>query len=139
AIDTQTPGYAEAVGRVRQIMDPVAAATPAPVAPPAAGRAFADTLTAVMPAPAAPAGHPAMSLTLPAAAPPLGFPLGGPAAVGPVAPVAAGGSVGHTIAALAMAELGVAEQPPGSNDGPRIATYRTATAGAGVGPWCAYF
>src|SRR5690606_26753874 len=92
AIDTQTPGYAEAVGRVRQIMDPVAAATPAPVAPPAAGRAFADTLTAVMPAPAAPAGHPAMSLTLPAAAPPLGFPLGGPAAVGPVAPVAAGGS-----------------------------------------------
>ncbi|MCW3039093.1 MAG: hypothetical protein JWM31_998, partial [Solirubrobacterales bacterium] len=34
---------------------------------------------------------------------------------------------------------GVAEQPPGSNDGPRIAQYRGATAGAGVGPWCSYF
>jgi cell wall-associated NlpC family hydrolase len=33
----------------------------------------------------------------------------------------------------------VAEQPPGSNDAPRIAEYRTATAGSGVGPWCAYF
>jgi hypothetical protein len=30
-------------------------------------------------------------------------------------------------------------QPPGSNDGPRIAEYRSATAGSGVGPWCAYF
>jgi hypothetical protein len=33
----------------------------------------------------------------------------------------------------------VSEQPPGSNDGPRIAQYRQATAGSGVGPWCAYF
>jgi len=33
----------------------------------------------------------------------------------------------------------VSEQPPGSNDGPQIAEYRTATAGSGVGPWCAYF
>jgi hypothetical protein len=41
--------------------------------------------------------------------------------------------------ALAAAEIGVVEAPPGSNDGPRIAEYRTATAGAGVGPWCAYF
>ena len=33
-----------------------------------------------------------------------------------------------------------AEQPPGSNDSPRIAQYRQATAGApGPGPWCAYF
>jgi hypothetical protein len=36
-------------------------------------------------------------------------------------------------------EVGVAEQPPGSNDSPRIAQYRQATAGSGVGPWCAYF
>ncbi len=35
--------------------------------------------------------------------------------------------------------MGVAEQPPGSNDSPRIAQYRQATAGSGVGPWCAYF
>ncbi len=41
--------------------------------------------------------------------------------------------------ALAAAEIGVVEAPPGSNDAPRIAEYRTATAGAGVGPWCAYF
>ncbi len=31
-------------------------------------------------------------------------------------------------------ELGVAEQPPGSNDAPRIAEYRTATAGAAARP-----
>ena len=36
--------------------------------------------------------------------------------------------------------MGQAEQPPGSNEGPAIATYRTATAGAMPGaPWCAYF
>jgi hypothetical protein len=39
----------------------------------------------------------------------------------------------------AQAEVGVTEQPPGSNDAPRIAQYRQATAGSGVGPWCAYF
>ncbi len=37
-------------------------------------------------------------------------------------------------------EVGQTEQPPGSNDSPRIAQYRQATAGApGPGPWCAYF
>lgn len=58
-----------------------------------------------------------------------------------VTPVSAvrGGSTGQTIVALAQQEVGVAEQPPGSNDAPRIAEYRQATAGAGVGPWCAYF
>ena len=39
----------------------------------------------------------------------------------------------------AQSQVGVSEQPPGSNDGPQIAQYRTATAGSGVGPWCAYF
>ena len=62
-----------------------------------------------------------------------------PIGIGAVAP-AASGSRGQQIAALASAELGVAEQPPGSNDAPRIAEYRTATAGAAAGqPWCAYF
>lgn len=63
-------------------------------------------------------------------------------AVGGAVPVGAAGSgVGARMIALAQQELqaGVAEQPPGSNDSPRIADYRTATAGAGVGPWCAYF
>lgn len=45
----------------------------------------------------------------------------------------------QAIVRLAQAELGQAEFPPGSNDSPRIAQYRQATAGSGVGPWCAYF
>jgi hypothetical protein len=41
---------------------------------------------------------------------------------------------------LARAEVGQREEPAGSNDGPRIAEYRTAVAGAYAGgPWCAYF
>ncbi len=56
------------------------------------------------------------------------------------APVGLGaGSAGQQMVALAQREIGVKEQPPGSNDAPRIAEYRTATAGSGVGPWCAYF
>lgn len=43
------------------------------------------------------------------------------------------------IVAAAEGEVGQSEQPPGSNDSPRIAMYRQATAGSGVGPWCAYF
>jgi len=53
--------------------------------------------------------------------------------------VATGTPAGQAIVALVRGEVGVAEQPPGSNDGPRIAQYRQATAGSGVGPWCAYF
>ena len=56
------------------------------------------------------------------------------------APVAATGTgAGAQMVALAQAEIGQTEQPPGSNDSPRIAEYRTATAGSGVGPWCNYF
>jgi hypothetical protein len=48
---------------------------------------------------------------------------------------------GGAVAAVQAAEgeVGQTEQPPGSNDSPRIAEYRTAVAGAGVGPWCAQF
>jgi hypothetical protein len=56
-----------------------------------------------------------------------------------LAPAAGGTNAGRTALAAAQAEVGVAEQPPGSNDSPRIAQYRNATAGSGVGPWCAYF
>jgi uncharacterized protein (TIGR02594 family) len=52
---------------------------------------------------------------------------------------AAGGSAGQKMLQLASAEIGQTEQPPGSNDSQRISQYRTATAGSGVGPWCAYF
>jgi hypothetical protein len=51
----------------------------------------------------------------------------------------AGMTPANAMCAIAGAEVGQAEQPPGSNDSPRIAQYRTATAGSGVGPWCAYF
>jgi hypothetical protein len=67
----------------------------------------------------------------------------GPGALGtasPLAPVAGAGGAGASIVAAAAAEVGQAEQPPGSNDSARIAQYRSATAGApGPGPWCAYF
>jgi hypothetical protein len=56
-------------------------------------------------------------------------------AVAPAVP----GTGGSGALAAAQSQVGVTEQPPGSNDGPQIAQYRTATAGSGVGPWCAYF
>jgi hypothetical protein len=52
---------------------------------------------------------------------------------------APGTPAGQAILNAIKPEVGVAEQPPGSNDSPRIAQYRQATAGSGVGPWCAYF
>jgi hypothetical protein len=56
------------------------------------------------------------------------------------APAAAPGTnAGQAIVNIARGEVGQAESPPGSNDSPRIAMYRQATAGSGVGPWCAYF
>ncbi|MGH2854755.1 MAG: CHAP domain-containing protein [Solirubrobacteraceae bacterium] len=50
------------------------------------------------------------------------------------------GGTGGQIVRIAESQLGQAEQPPGSNESPAIALYRTATAGAIPGaPWCAYF
>ena len=63
-----------------------------------------------------------------------GSSLAAPAAAAP-----APGTGGAGALAAAQSQVGVSEQPPGSNDGPQIAEYRTATAGSGVGPWCAYF
>ena len=58
----------------------------------------------------------------------------------PLAPTGQGGTTaGQAILNAVRPEVGQAEQPPGSNDSPRIAQYRQATAGSGVGPWCAYF
>jgi hypothetical protein len=51
----------------------------------------------------------------------------------------AGSTATQRLLAAAEGEIGQTEQPPGSNDSPRIAEYRTATSGSGVGPWCAYF
>ena len=62
------------------------------------------------------------------------------AGVAPATAATAPPGAGQAIVNLVRNEVGVAEQPPGSNDSPRIAQYRQATAGApGPGPWCAYF
>jgi hypothetical protein len=53
---------------------------------------------------------------------------------------AVGESAGERALDVARSQLGVAEQPPGSNDGADIAKYRSAVAGSYPGaPWCAYF
>jgi len=69
--------------------------------------------------------------------------LGQPGAAAPAAatlsPAVGGTGAGRAALAIVQAEVGQAEQPPGSNDSPRIAQYRKATAGSAVAPWCAYF
>jgi hypothetical protein len=68
--------------------------------------------------------------------------LGQATAVGSSAPLLGVGQTGTApLAAVAAArtQVGQAEMPPGSNDSPRIAEYRSAVAGAEVGPWCADF
>jgi hypothetical protein len=60
-----------------------------------------------------------------------------PAAAVTTTPAQTGG--GAAIVAAAASQVGVTEQPPGSNDSPTIATYRAAVSGAGIGPWCAQF
>jgi cell wall-associated NlpC family hydrolase len=51
-----------------------------------------------------------------------------------------GTTAGTRALAAAQTQIGQAEQPPGSNDGPAIAMYRSAVEGAYPGaPWCAYF
>jgi len=55
-------------------------------------------------------------------------------------PGSLGGGAGQRLVAVAESQLGQSEQPPGSNESPAIAEYRSATAGAMPGePWCAYF
>src|SRR3954465_1160480 len=67
--------------------------------------------------------------------------LGTSSLMGLQSPTAAGSgtAAGQAVLNIVRNEVGVAEQPPGSNDSPRIAEYRQATAGSGVGPWCSYF
>jgi hypothetical protein len=73
-------------------------------------------------------------------------PAGYPLATGAGAPASALGDassqsgLGAQIVRIAESQIGQTEQPPGSNESPTIALYRTATAGAIPGaPWCAYF
>ncbi len=67
--------------------------------------------------------------------------LAGVGGLGSVNATAAfGQGMGSRLVAIAESQIGQSEQPPGSNESPAIAQYRTATAGAVPGaPWCAYF
>src|SRR4051812_16589277 len=95
------------------------ALSPAPPAPPPASRgSFAGQLQGAM------ASQPTAST----------------ATAGATAPMPVQGGNGGSMVQIAQGEVGQAESPPGSNNSPRIAQYRSATAGnPGVGPWCAYF
>jgi hypothetical protein len=90
-----------------------------------------------------PSTAPAAPTATPPAAPASSFvsQLQSAGATATLAPVSAAQptSAGQAIVNLVSREVGVSEQPPGSNDSPRIAQFRQATAGSGVGPWCAYF
>src|SRR3954465_4113730 len=136
-----------ALSRITQLntllVGPTAAPAPAP-APPATTTTttaapssdnFAQMLrTASVATPAGATAAPAPAPTRAASA--------GAAAAAPVPPAAApsGNSAAARMVAMAQAEVGQAEQPPGSNNSPRIAQYRSATAGApGPGPWCPSF
>lgn len=112
---------------------PVRPAAPRPpVAPPvptarAAGMGLPG---ATVPAPAPPAFAAMLGQGMTAVAAP-----GLPGAM----PASGGTNAGRAALAAVQAEVGVTEQPPGSNDAPRIALYRQSTAGSMVAPWCAYF
>jgi hypothetical protein len=70
------------------------------------------------------------------------LPGASPLAAGPTGSLlATGGTSAAALNAVAAArtQVGQAEMPPGSNESPRIAEYRSAVQGAVVGPWCADF
>jgi hypothetical protein len=96
---------------------------------------IAELRSALSPPPAAPPAAPAGSATSFASF----LQSAGSAAPVTAPAVLPTGGGGAGVLAAVQREVGVAEQPPGSNDSPRIAQYRQATAGSGVGPWCAYF
>jgi hypothetical protein len=103
----------------------------APAAAATTGGTFANQLQGAMTSNVASPVGSASSVGL---ASPLG--LASPIA----APTGASSGGAGAIVQIAQSQVGQAEQPPGSNDGPALATYRTATVGAAAGePWCAYF
>jgi CHAP domain len=113
----------ERVAQLQSVLSPAAppAAAPAPATTGTSTASTSSFATALQDA----SGTSPVTMTAPTTAAPTRTP--------------GGTSAGQAIVKLAEGEVGVAEQPPGSNDSPRIAQYRQATAGSGVGPWCAYF
>jgi CHAP domain-containing protein len=66
--------------------------------------------------------------------------LTGSTPLSPLSSTSPASTTGQRALEAAEGQLGVSEQPPGSNDGPGLAQYRDAVAGASPGePWCAYF
>jgi hypothetical protein len=141
--------FQDAVSRVAEIQameqlllgrQPAAAsvpsATPAAATSAPAGStspaSFADVLGATLSS--------SSSGASPTAAAPSGAVSAGTATGGVYVPPVAEPDYGAKALEVAQAEIGQAEQPPGSNDSPRIAVYRSAVQGAAAGqPWCAYF
>ncbi|HEY7933610.1 MAG TPA: CHAP domain-containing protein [Solirubrobacteraceae bacterium] len=69
-----------------------------------------------------------------------GYPSAGMGGVIGAGSPTSGATSANQIVANAESQIGQSEQPPGSNESPAIAQYRSATAGAAPGePWCAYF
>jgi len=109
-----------ALARVAELQS--AFAPPVPAAPPASGATTGGSPATGVPATTGPTATTASFQAMLGAA--------GTGATG----------AGARLLAAVQGEVGQAEQPPGSNDSPRIGQYRQATAGApGPGPWCAYF
>lgn len=136
-------GMTAALARIQEIRSQLAPPAPTTSGAATAAGGFASALATAQAPQATPGTQLASSLPLTGyaapASPSYGSTLvGAPGAVGQVQ-IGAGTPMGQRIAQIAAAELGVAEAPPGSNDGPRISQYRQATVGAGVGPWCSYF
>src|SRR6201996_8760869 len=65
--------------------------------------------------------------------------LGGTSGLLGVGATTTAGSGPEAMVAAARTQVGQAEYPPGSNESPAIAGYRSAVQGAVVGPWCADF
>jgi hypothetical protein len=84
----------------------------------------------------APLGDPAAGTLAPTSG------VNGASAIGPLglSGLPAGGQISERIVRIAESQAGNHEEPMGSNEGPAIAMYRSATRGAIPGaPWCAYF
>jgi cell wall-associated NlpC family hydrolase len=89
---------------------------------------------------AAPAFPPAATSATPATSFASMLDAAGATGAVPGLETAYGTTAGSRALAAAQTQIGQAEQPPGSNDGPAISMYRTAVEGASPGaPWCAYF
>jgi cell wall-associated NlpC family hydrolase len=92
------------------------------------------------PATPPPAFEPALTAASPVPPDAVMAPTAAPASLAQVPAAPPDAAAGSRALAYAEAEVGQGEEPPGSNDGPRIALYRSAVAGAVPGdPWCADF